>query len=236
MKIDLFAFTYNDGNFLPFFLKYYKPIVDSMTFIDSGSDDNTLRLIKPYKVIHTGLKTWDWDEGQIILENVWKGSKADYVFFPNIDEIFYHPNLRKFLESKIGEIDIFKMKGYQMVSNTFPKPNNNILNLRYGVPFSLYNKFMIFNPRCDIKLINAHDIKTTSRKISFYEIKLLHYKFLGVEEQIRRANLVKKRVPKDSFCKGIGGNILKKYPNLIKTRSQYQTELNDLLLKAERVI
>jgi len=236
MKIDLFAFTYNDGNFLPFFLKYYKKIVDSMTFIDSGSTDSTLGQVKPYNVIHTGLKTWDWDAGQVILENVWKTSTADYVFFPNVDEIFYHPNLKEFLSSKIGEIDIFKMKGYQMVSNTFPKPEKNILDIRYGVPFSLYNKFMIFNPKCDIKFVNAHDIKTTCRKISFYEIKLLHYKYLGVKEQVRRAELVKKRVPKNSFCKGIGGNILKMYPGLVRTREQYQNEINDLLVKAERVI
>jgi hypothetical protein len=213
-------------------------MVNEMTFIDSGSTDNTINLIKGYggKIINTGLTTWDWDLGHQILQNVWKDSTADYVFFPNVDEIFYKPNLREYLESKMGMVDIFQMRGFQMVSNEFPKRGSNILDIKMGVPSSLYSKFMIFNPKANLTFVNAHDIRTTSTKLDRGNIKLLHYRYLGVKEQLRRASLVKQRVPCSSFCKGIGGNILQKFPGLIQTKEVYQKEINDLLLKAVRVI
>lgn len=236
MKIDLFAFCYNDAQYVPFFLDYYKPIVDTITFIDSGSDDGTLKLIKDYKVIHTGLKTWDWDAGHVILQNVWKDSDADYVFFPNMDEIFYHPNMRRFLERCLGRFDVFKMRGFQMVADGFPRQGDSLLTLKMGVPYKLYDKPMIFNPKVGITFVNAHEMTTTSKKVDNGSILLLHYKFLGVEEQLRRARLVLKRVPKDSFCKGIGGNILKVFPGLVKTRQEYAKEILDLKRQAKRII
>lgn len=238
MKIDLYAFCYQDGNFLPFFLRYYRNLVNSMIFIDSNSTDNSLSLIKAYggKIIQTNHKIWDWDAGQIILQNVWRESTADWVFFPNIDEIFYHPQLKTYLEDRIGKVDIFQMRGFQMVAQEFPKQGTDILEIKKGVPNSLYNKFSIFNPKANITFVNAHDIRTTSTKLDRGNIKLLHYRYLGVKEQLRRAALVKKRVPCNSFCKGIGGNILQKYPGLIRTKEVYQLEIDELLSKAVRVI
>jgi hypothetical protein len=236
LKIDLFAFTFNDEKMLPFFIDYYKPIVDHMTFIDSGSTDKTLKLIKDYKVINTGLTTWDWDAGHVILQNVWKDSKADYIFFPNVDEIFYRQNLRAFLELNIGRIDIFQMVGFQMVADSFPKKGSDILDINIGIPDSLYDKYMIFSPKADITFLNAHNIKTNSKKVCSFAIKLLHYKFLGVEEQLRRAKLVKQRVPATSFCKGINGNILKVFPGFIQTKEKYQATIDQMLEDAKIVI
>ena len=238
MKIHLYAFVYNDIDILPFFLKYYTPIVDKMIFYDSASTDGTLDLIKQYngEVRQTGHKIWDWDAGLPLMNNMWKSDKCDYIIFADVDEIYYHPNLRKLLELNKDRIDIYQMEGFQMVSREFPKLGSNILDINMGIPLPLHNKYRIFNPKCDIEYINAHDIKTSSEKINRFVIKLLHYKYLGIDIMVKRAAKIKARVPANSFCKGIGGNILKVYPAFVKTRQEYEVEINQMLKDARRVI
>jgi hypothetical protein len=239
MKIESFTFTLNDELMLPFFLKYYRPIIDRMTFLDSGSTDKTLDLIKDAggRIIHTGLTFWDWDTMRNIYQNIWKGSEYDYIFLLDVDEFFYQPlGLRGFLEENVKAIEIYQLEGYQMVSPTFPSPGSNIFDINMGVRLPLYDKSTIFNPNADIYHENAHEVKTTSTKISSGAIKLLHYKFLGVDILLKRAELVKQRVPPDSFCKYINGNILKVYPAFIKTPAEWQAEIDDFLGKATKII
>jgi glycosyltransferase involved in cell wall biosynthesis len=238
MKLESYTFVLNDEKMLPFFLDYYTPIIDKMNFMDSGSTDNTINIIKSYghKVTQTGLTFWDWDTMRNIYQNIWKSSNADYVFLMDVDEFFYYPNLRSFLEESKDNIDIYQMEGYQMVSNFFPKPNTNIFDINMGVRLPLYDKSTIFNPKIDIYHENAHEIVTTSKRICRRVVKLLHYKFLGKEVLIKRSELVKARVPKNSFCEYINGNILSVYPAFIKSEQQWQDEINQLLSNAEQVI
>lgn len=238
MKIESFTFTLNDEKMLPFFLDYYRPIVDKMNFLDSGSTDRTLDIINEYggEIIHTGLTFWDWDTMRNIYQNIWKTSDADYIFLMDVDEFFYHPDLRNFLETNIDSVDIYQMIGYQMVSPTFPKEGSNIFDIKKGVPLPLYNKSTIFKPNIDIYHENAHEIKTTSTKICRDVIKLLHYKFLGVDVLIKRSDAVKSRVPANSYCEYIKGNILKIYPAFIKAPHEWQAEVNDYLKRSVNVI
>lgn len=236
MKVHLYAFVYNDADILPFFLKYYEPIVDRMVFYDSASTDGTLELIKKHEVRQTGHKIWDWDAGLPLMNNMWKGDKCDYVIFADVDEIYYHQDLRQLLELNKDQIDIYQMEGFQMVSREFPKPDSNLLDINMGIPLPLHNKYRIFNPECDIEFINAHDIKTSSKKINRFTIKLLHYKYLGVQTMVKRAAKIKSRVPASSFCKGIGGNILKIYPAFVRTEKEYKAEIDQMLREARRVI
>lgn len=234
-RIELFTFVYNDEDLLPFFLDHYGSMVDKMTFIDSGSTDATLQLIKDHEVVQTGLTWWDWGALHKIRQTIWKSSKYDLVMFPDLDEFFYRKNLRNFLE--ITSFDIYQMEGFQMVSKYFPAKGSSIFNIKKGVPLPLHNKYMIFNPRLpDLELPDAHFISCSSTNISRLEIKLLHYKYLGVDNMMRRTKLVKSRVPADSYCEIIGGNVLEKFPSYIKTRQQYEQEINELLRIAKDVI
>jgi hypothetical protein len=167
---------------------------------------------------------------------VWKESDADYVFLMDVDEFFYHPHLRAFLEFHKNHYDIYQMEGYQMVSKTFPEEGSDIFSIKMGVPIPLYNKWTIFNPTTDIYHENAHEIKTTSTKISYGAVKLLHYKFLGTDIMVKRTQLIKERVPKTSRCEYIKGNILKVYPAFVKSEREWGLEINQLLEKAQRVI
>jgi hypothetical protein len=237
MKIELFTYVYNDEDLIPFFLRHYAPIVDKMTFIDSASTDNTLKLLKKYEVVQSGITWWDWDAYHIIKNNIWRKSEYDLVFFPDLDEFLYHKNLRKFLEDK--PCDMYQMEGFQMVSNTFPEKNTNMLEINKGFPLPLHDKFLIFNPRLDFKFDTAHTITVISKekcKTSVREIKLLHYKYLGVENMLRRAALITSRTPLDSYTASIKGNILSKYPSFVRTRKEYVDEIKQMLKKCTKVI
>lgn len=233
-KIELFTFIYNDKDLLPFFLNHYEPLVDKMTFIDSGSDDGSLDLIKRHEVIQTGLTWWNWDVLHKIRQTIWKNSKYDLIFFPDLDEFFYRKNLNYFLES--SDYDIYQLEGFQMVSDKFPKPNTDILKINKGIPLPLHSKYTIFNPRADIEFIDAHNIKTSSENISRFEIKLLHYKYLGVANMVRRTKLIQSRVPENSYCPNIGGNILKKFTSYVKTEEEYKIEISQMLKEAKVII
>ena len=234
-KIELYTFTYNDIDLLPFFLHYYEPIVDKMTFIDSGSNDGSLELLKNHNVIQTGLTWWDWDKLHWARQNIWKNSEYDIVMFPDLDEFFYHPKgLRKFLD--LSTFDIYQLEGYQMVSRNFPSKGTNILNINQGVRLPLYDKYTIFNPKADVRFPNAHHIETTCNNICRYKIKLLHYKFLGVDHMLKRASVVKERVPKNSYCQVIEGNILEKFSGFVKNKQEYKEEIENLIKEAKPII
>ena len=233
MKIELFTFTYNDEDLLPFFLKHYESLVHKMTFIDSGSTDKTLEMVKNHNVVKTGLSWWDWDALHYMRNNIWRGSQYDLIFFPDLDEFFYRPDLLDFLER--SKADIYQLKGYQMVADSFPK-NGSMLDIKLGIPLPLHDKYTIFKPTADIVFPDAHNITTNSKSINRFGIKLLHYKYMGAKHMAERARKVKERVPANSFTHNINGNILKVFPSYFKTEEEYKVEIAGMLARAERII
>ena len=234
-KIELYTFVYNDEDFLPFFLKYYSTIVDKMTFIDSGSTDRTLELLKDYEVLQTGLTWWDWDALHGIRNSIWRDSKFDLVFFPDLDEIFYRPNLRDFLEE--NNYDVYQLEGYQMIADRFPYKDEDILSYNKGIPLPLHNKYTIFNPRKNIVFSDAHNIvKNPGLQINKFCIKLLHYKYLGAKRMTERAGIIRDRIPRGSYTRNINGNVLKIFPKYISSYDEYKVEIDGLMEIAKKVI
>jgi hypothetical protein len=172
-----------------------------MTFIDSNSEDGTHKILKdfadkvtiPVQLLQTGANWWDHERLHVYRNEIWKGTDFDLVFFPDCDEIFYHPNIRQFLEE--NNFDVYELEGYEMVSEGFPV-NGNILTLNKGVQFHWYNKSTLFNPRCNITFPNAHLRSTKSANVNMGEIKLLHYRRISVEMMIKRRDRIKYRIPK----------------------------------------
>lgn len=203
-KLDLYTFIYNDEDMLPFFLDYYS-FVDRITFIDSGSSDKSLLIIKQFavpsaptvRICQTGLEWWDHEVLHEYRNNIWRDSNYDLVLFPDCDEVFYHSTgLRNFLEETNN--DVYAMEGYEMVGE-FPKQGMKLTDIRKGVPFYPYNKSTIFNPKIDIYFPNAHLRYAKTTNIDLGRIKLLHYRNLGIEYMKFRIAREKSRLPKD--CK-----------------------------------
>jgi glycosyltransferase involved in cell wall biosynthesis len=200
-KLELYTFIYNDQDFLPFFLKYYS-FVDRMTFIDSGSTDDTLKILNKFatpsnpviRITQTGLETWDQDILHEYRNFIWKDTKHDIVMLPDCDEIFYHPELINYLNNRTT--DIFEMDGYEMVSNRFPAKGSDILNIKTGVYHHIYNKSTIFNPKIEISFLNAHIRYSPCANIDMGGIKLLHYRNLGIDFMKKRRDREQSRLPK----------------------------------------
>ena len=203
MKYDLYTYVYNDEDMLPFFLKYYS-FVDRMTFIESGSTDSTREILESFaqqpesptiRVIETGITWWDHNRLHEYKNTVWKDSKMDYILFPDVDEIFYHPaGLKRFIEDVRS--DIFEMDGYEMVSDSFPQ---DLLSVNMGVYSHMYNKSTIFKPGIDITFLNAHVRCSSSQNVCLGGIKLLHYRNCGIEQMKKRRDREAARLPKN--CK-----------------------------------
>lgn len=200
MKFDLYTFIYNDEDFLPYFLEYYK-FVDRMTFIDSASSDRSHEILNEYalrkdtptiRMVQTSLTWWDWEVLHPYRNHIWKDSKMDYILFPDCDEIFYHHlGLKKFLEGR--NFDIYEMDGYEMVADR--PPDGSILNVKKGVHHAIYNKSMIFKPTVQITFPSAHVRCSPSANVNMGEVKLLHYRNLGLPLMKKRRDREKSRLP-----------------------------------------
>jgi hypothetical protein len=83
-----------------------------------------------------------------------------------------------------------------MVADRFPDPDSNILDIRQGMYFQIYNKSTFFRPGIDIQFLNAHLRYSPSTSVDFGNIKLLHYRYLGLEHMKWRRDREKARLPK----------------------------------------
>ena len=194
--VHAFFLTYNEANILPHLLKYYSTFCEQITIMDNGSTDDTVKIAESFKnvdiipfesneefndLVHIKLKN-----------NVWKSSigYADYVILGDADEFLYHENMVDFLiESKEKGVTIFKPEGYHMVADEdfILNSGDNLLDLvKYGVRTSVLDKPMMFD--CN-KILNinygfgCHSANPQGEVVLSNDtsLKMLHYKFLGLE-------------------------------------------------------
>ena len=200
--IDLYTFTYNDEDMLPFFLDYYK-FVDRMTFIDSGSTDKTIKILTEFatcnnpeiRITHTGYSWWNDKELHEYRNFIWRDSKFDLIFFPDCDEIFYHPKLINYLNDTC--FDVYEMDGFEMVSRDFPKSGTKITDIKTGFYHHMYNKSTIFRPIKQMSFLNAHVRFSDTANVNMGGIYLLHYRSLGIQMMMKRRDRFQKRTPKN---------------------------------------
>jgi len=221
VKLDLYTFIFNDEDILPYFLDYYS-FVDRMNFIDSGSTDKTHEILKDFSdnyeglvtVYQTGLTWWDHEVLHSYRNNIWRNSRADYVLFPDCDEFFYHKmGLKEYLQE--SENDLFHMQGFEMVGHL---PKGKITEVKRGVPYFMYNKATIFNPKIDIYFPNAHLVCSPTANVNLGELKLLHYRNMGVPLMIKRIERERSRLPANCSYRAFHSDeqLKKRYNELMK--------------------
>lgn len=190
-------------------MEYYS-FVDQMTFIDSGSTDKSLSILEEFadryngfvRICQTGITWWDHNKLHEYRNHIWRDSKSDLVLFPDCDEIFYHPSgLKNFLEKSQNEL--FHLEGFEMVSDRFPK---KLFDVNTGYPMYIYNKATIFDPKIDIYFPNAHLVCSPTVNVSLGQIKLLHYRYLGIEHMRFRRDREAARLPKKCSYRHIATN------------------------------
>ena len=207
--VHAFFLCYNEENLLPHLLKHYLSFCEKVTILDNNSTDNSVEIINsfpntdiiPYDSKGEYCETW-----LLKLKNhVWKSSIgiADYVIVGDSDEFLYHENMEQFLiDSFANGVTIFKPEGYHMVGDETLNlsPDDNILELvKYGVKTHVLDKMMMFdcNKISNINFsVGCHSANPTGQIVLSNDssLKMLHYKFLGLENHIYKNKIRAERL------------------------------------------
>ena len=246
MKIHLYALCWNEIRILPYFMRHYQPYIERFIIHDDSSTDGSVAFLNSYPNVK--LERFR-NRGNLFVSsfvkkalkfynNQWKKSrgKADWVIICNIDEHLYHKNLLDYLEyCQQQGITILPSLGYQMVAEYFPETEGRLCDtVVRGTPLKNWNKICIFNPN-EIKEINyepgRHTASPTGNVIfpETTEIKLLHYKYLGIKYLKERYAELATGIKTGDRKKNFGHQYFKKEAKL-------EQELNQLLVNAKPVI
>lgn len=179
---------------LPYFFRYYDPVVDRYVIHDNGSTDRSLEILAAHPRVTVVPLVLDGESlCQAAFEQVnqfWLGSRgvADWVAVCNIDEFFWHPDLPWYLGAcRRRGITWIPSRGYEMVSDRFPGPEDDLpRTIRQGARAPHYDKPSFFNPEAithsgfAMARHTAHPqghVRIPDRQ----EMVMLHYKNLGLD-------------------------------------------------------
>ena len=220
MKIHAYIIAWNEEKILPFTLDYYTKFCEKIYVYDNMSTDNSDEIYKKYdKVI---VKKWDSPEkkyNDVVLSelksNVYKQSRkhnVDWVIVCDCDEYLYHENLiGKLKEYKENGVNIPKIDGHDMFSDTFPTYDGKLLTDKVKIGSETYDpmcKNIIFSPSLNITYMpGAHTNKVDNPIYSeSAELKLLHYKFLGKDYVLERYGNLSEQLSDFNKQTGLSGH------------------------------
>jgi glycosyltransferase involved in cell wall biosynthesis len=199
MKIHVYSLCWNEARMLPYYVRHYLPIAEKFYIYDDGSTDGSLELLEEYPNII--VRSFENRGDSFVLNSQkfanesWKSSRgqADWVIICNIDEHLYHPNLNIYLQyCHFQDITLIPTKGYQMIAETFPITQNRLCDeIAEGMPWEQMDKLAIFNPNAIEEInysVGRHKAYPKGRVLypENVEVKLLHYKYLGLDYLVER--------------------------------------------------
>lgn len=207
---------------MPYFLRHYETFVERLTFFDGDSTDHTRQIIascpKAFCSEWPGSKALVDDEFTEFANSQWKEARghADWVIWVDADEFLYHPEITKVLAEYLEQgVEIPLVQGYTMLSDSFPTTSGQIYDeIKTGVPDNVWAKRAIF--RGDIRWnVGRHSIDDTQcngKASPTAELKLLHYRGLGLDWVRERHNRNWQRVPEHCRIRSYGVNTSPGYP------------------------
>jgi hypothetical protein len=216
IRVHLYALCWNEARLLPFFFDHYDPVVDRYFIFDNGSTDGSLDLLRNHSKVTLGEFEVQGPSfvqaAQEFYNHCWKPSRgqADWVIICNIDEHLYHPDLRRYLASLLPRISLVIPEGFDMISEAFPSLDRS---LREQVPMGrrdpLLDKPQLFRPD-RIRETNFEPGRHTAdtswrvRWLRTSEVKLLHYKFLGLDYYVSRLGELRQGLGRYDIARGWG--------------------------------
>lgn len=217
---------------LPFFFEHYDHIADQYYIFDNGSTDKSLSMLRSHPKVN--VEKFDVNGNSLVLSAMelfnqfWKQSrgKADWVIVCDVDEHFYHFDLRAYLQKCLSQgITLVVPCAYEMVSDCFPSKNKPLYEtVKHGVRNPFYDKPQIFNPN-GIQEINfipgRHQAHPVGNIITppITEVLLLHYKYLGYDYITSRYSTLKQGLRSDDIANGFGSQYLRNNQELLEIYS-----------------
>jgi glycosyltransferase involved in cell wall biosynthesis len=242
MRIHLYANCWNELRILPYFMRHYGPFVDEFIILDDGSKDGSVEFLNAQtkvRLIKANRKQGSYvEQSTKFFNEAWKESrsKADWIITCNVDEHVYHKNIVAYLQFCLQNgVTVLSAQGYEMVSLEFPSSQGRLCDeVRLGAqtqrlsgPSSLLNKIMVFNPQAIQEVqfdMGRHTANPSGEVVYPYsvELKLLHYKFLGIDYAKQRYTELKSGLSSADQKQGVGiqymwdtGKIKRNYESIL---------------------
>jgi hypothetical protein len=190
MRIETYILAHQEERMIGYTLKHYTQFSD-VILLEGHSQDRTVEIAESYGARIINIDTNNQVNDRIYLDvknNVWKGSKADWVIIADTDELVYHKNIKEYL--KDTPYTIFIPQLWNMFSEVYPTTDGQIYDeVQYGVPGG--SKINLFRPDqiTDINYLpGCHNAKPTGNvNMSVNsEIITMHFKNLSREWVIER--------------------------------------------------
>jgi len=199
--IDAHILSWNEEMILPYTLDHYSKFCRKIYVHDNMSMDSSDSIYKMYpKVVvrkwHSNDEINELNYVKIKSDSYRKYSRdCDWVIVCDCDEFLYHPDLlTKLSEYKKAGVNVPRISGHDMVSESFPTYKGEKLTDLVKTGSKLYetmSKNIIFDPKLDVTYgIGGHSLQADNMvKSEDRDLKLLHYKFLGFDyvERIYRS-------------------------------------------------
>lgn len=229
MSLWVYCICRNEQHLMGYFLRHYATLADKIIIYDDQSDDGTREIVKACPIAE--LRDWPGTHGLVddefleFANKQWREAigKAHWVAWVDVDEFLYHPDMRELLASYVIEgVDIPRIEGYGMVSDHFPTTTGQIYDeIKTGFRSPEWDKHELFHAAVKMVWnIGRHSfwdaVMGKFRMSDRAEIKLLHYRYLGLEYVEARNNRNHSRQPDRCRRLSFGDNCC---PDATKTYS-----------------
>lgn len=216
MKILVVTVCRNEERIIPYFIRHYAKIADTIILVDNHSTDNTLPLAIELSnkhnvqlgLVKTENKGFSESVKKNIFDNLYKApgirENNDVVIVVDTDEFFYHPKgTRQEIEKLYnihGSKTVIKPHGYQMFSDTFPTDleTSIIQQVKTGYRHTGLDKACCFSTNVNLNAgfgmhVSWHFDNNNNElpEIEDQGFLLLHYKFLGFNHRFERVMSMK---------------------------------------------
>lgn len=214
MKLRIVSTCFNERDMIGFYLRHYASHADEIILYDDNSDDGSRAIAACCPIVQ--LRPWPFPSGLADdrMMDLWqlaqheaKKDGVDWIAMPDIDEILYSPHgLRQTcLYADERGYQVISSEGWNMTGDGLPVDDgtSQIYELlQTGVRAPVYAKSIIVNPRTPVNWNRGrHALEGCSPRVSPKPmVKLLHYRYLGLEYTKRRNARNYARVGADKGC------------------------------------
>ncbi|MEY2808940.1 MAG: hypothetical protein RLZ66_451 [Pseudomonadota bacterium] len=215
MDLVVHTVCFNEEAMLPHFLSYYAPQAKKIRIYDNQSTDRSVEIALSYpnvEVLSFGTEGKLSELSLMHLRNQgWKDERCDYMVVCDVDEFLYPSHLASFLQ-RHPEVDVFQPKGYDMVCDAFPPADGRLLTelVQWGSPHDNYSKMACFRPDKVIDMnygpgshlatpVGHAALNIYRASDSPEDLKLLHYKNMGLAYRLRRHQALSARLAGEEF-------------------------------------
>jgi hypothetical protein len=215
VRLHVYTVCWNEEKILPHFLRHYSKFAEKIVVYDNYSTDSSPDIVKSFNGVeirrfYTG-GYFDDRENIKIKNTAYKESigKADYVIVVDSDEFLYYQDIITLLSKYRKEgVTLPRTIGYDMVSWLFPNDTSPITEtVRLGMKSLNYSKRIIFDPKIEINFApGCHTCNPLGDIVEskFEDIKVLHYHYIGLVQNISKHRAYKKRLSKFNIKSKLG--------------------------------